>query len=33
VIRGLPHAAFVLARGKYVTLSRQKGGDFFALFE
>jgi hypothetical protein len=33
VIRGLPHPAFVLARGNYVTLSRQKAGDFFALFE
>ncbi|HEY0314052.1 MAG TPA: hypothetical protein VGC56_16380 [Allosphingosinicella sp.] len=33
VIRGLPHARPVLARGKYVTPSRQKDGDFFALFE
>jgi hypothetical protein len=32
-IRGPPHAAFVLARGKYVTLSAQKAEGFFGLFE
>jgi len=32
-IRGLPHPALVLARGKYVTLSAQKAERFFALFE